>query len=438
MAFGGGTFTTKTKKLPGVYHNFVSSSRGTTVNAERGVVALPIALSWGVEGKVFTITAEDFQKNSLAILGYDATAVELMPFREIFKKSQKIHVYNLATGGTKAKDSSFEATQPGSRGNALKYVVEQNVDDENKVDITLYLGTTVVNKQTVTDGSMTTEYVNNEYVTWVGTDSAPDLTAGTALTGGTNGTVDNAAYQAALNAFEPYSFNSLVCPPNAPETVRDLYAEYTKRMRDKVGAKFQLACHKTGVTTNIYDYEGVVVCGNDCAESVYWLAGALAGCAINQSLSNTKYDGELTIPCTETQAELELSIDKGVFMFHKVEDEVHVLTDINTFVTFTDEKGRIFSKNQAIRVMDYRAITIATIFNKYHNGKTKNIPVGRNLFWNDLVTAARAMEEMQAIETYDTSTLTIAEGDEVEAVEVTEAITIAFAMEKLYITTQVA
>ena len=38
---------------------------------------------------------------------------------------------------------------------------------------------------------------------------------------------------------------------------------------------------------------------------VYWVAGAEAGCAVNKSLTNFKYDGELTINTDYTQAELE-------------------------------------------------------------------------------------------------------------------------------------
>ncbi|MFN1915589.1 hypothetical protein ACK2IE_21710 [Clostridioides difficile] len=35
---------------------------------------------------------------------------------------------------------------------------------------------------------------------------------------------------------------------------------------------------------------------------------------------------------------LEEALKTGKFIFHKVGDEVHVLEDINTFVSFTDDK----------------------------------------------------------------------------------------------------
>ena len=77
MALGGGTFTTQNKILPGSYINFVSVTSANPTLSDRGMVAMPLELNWGEDNKVFTVTQEDFQKNSLKIFGYEYTADEL-------------------------------------------------------------------------------------------------------------------------------------------------------------------------------------------------------------------------------------------------------------------------------------------------------------------------------------------------------------------------
>lgn len=431
MALGGGTFTTQNKVLPGAYVNVVSASRASATLGERGVVAMPIALTWGNSGEVITVTAEEFIKNSMKIFGYSYDAAEMEALREVFKHAQKVHVYNLATGGEKAAALTnghpylAAAKKAGSRGNDLKLVMQKNIDDESMYDVTLYMGTSVVFSQTVSES---TELKENEFVTW-NVYGELHVTAGIPFTGGTNGTVDTVAYQEALNALESYNFNVLTCPT---VDAIDLYIAFTKRMRDNVGVKFQTVIP---AVTNA-DYEGVVQVPAE-QQVTAWVAGALAGCAINKSCTNMLYDGEKTITCNRTQSELETCIQDGVFVFHKVEDEVRVLMDINSFVSVTDEKNDLFCNNQTIRVIDERSNTAASIFNTKYLGKVQNDASGRVSFWGDLVTHAKQMESMRAIETYDTESLTVEQGEKKGSVVTNEALTIIGTMEKLYLTSKI-
>lgn len=47
MALGGGEFITQNKILPGSYINFVAASRATAILSDRGIVAMPLVMSWG-------------------------------------------------------------------------------------------------------------------------------------------------------------------------------------------------------------------------------------------------------------------------------------------------------------------------------------------------------------------------------------------------------
>ena len=424
MALGGGTFTSQNKVLPGAYYNVISAARASSSLGERGVVALPIALQWGKEG-VTTVTAEDFQKDSLALFGYAYDAAELAPIRDVFKNAQKIHVYNLAgTSATAASCNYGTVKKAGSRGNSLKLVIQKNIDDDSLFDVTLYFDNTIVFEQTA---ATVADLSENDFVTW--SSQALAVTAALPFTGGKDGTVDATAYQKAIDAFETYNFNVLIAPADAI----DLYVAFTKRMRDQVGVKFQTVIPEV---TNP-DYYGIVQLPEEQAAAVYWVGGALAGCAINKSNTNKLYDGEGEVTCNHTQTELEECIKSGVFVLHKVEDEIRVLTDINSFVSFTQDTNDLFASNQTIRVVDQCANDDARAFNKYFLGKVQNDQSGRVTFWNDIVTRRKEMADMRAIEAYDTDLLTVDAGKGKGDVVVSNAITIIGTMEKLYMTTEI-
>ena len=78
MALGGGTFTSQNKELPGAYINFVSAASASAALSDRGIATMPLELDWGVEGEVFEVTNEDFQKNSLKLFGMPLTVLRCL------------------------------------------------------------------------------------------------------------------------------------------------------------------------------------------------------------------------------------------------------------------------------------------------------------------------------------------------------------------------
>lgn len=436
MALGGGTWVTQNKIMPGSYINIVSADKNTSTLGERGIVALPIALDWGTSTNVLTITQKEFQRYSMKILGFDYMNDKLMPFREVFKHATKVLVYNIAQGGKKATCTYATAKGEGTRGNDLKIVIATNIDDETKFDVITYLGTVVVDEQTVTAMA---DLVENDYVTWE-TNATLEATAGVSLTGGASCTSEQqtANIQKALDEFEAYQFTVLHAPHAGDASTNALCSEYTKRRRDQDGVKFQTVISNAAKIA--YDYEGVVSVetlgkfnGTDEHMS-YWVAGAVAGCAVNKSCTNMTYDGELEAVVKTKQLELEELILAGFFAFHRVDDEIRVLSDINSLVTVTKEKGKDFKKNQIIRVIDERANFVARCYNNDFLGKVQNDKAGRVSFWNALETHARELEQIRAIQNYDSGELIVEAGDDKDVVVVNEALEPTVAMEKLYMT----
>lgn len=437
MALGGGTFVTQNKRLPGSYINVISKSRASAAMSDRGIAAMPLAMDWGVEGAVFTVTNGEFQKDSLKLFGYPYTAPELAPMRDFFMGIKTAHLYRL-NGGVKAENTYCVAKYSGKRGNALKTVVEAN---ENSTEAApLFDVTTIIDDVTVdiqTGISKMADLKDNDYVTFKST-ATLTLTAGTPLTGGTSAEVTNANYQSALDKLEPYSYNSLGCASTDP-TVKSLFANFTRRMRDEVGAKFQCVLFRY----NTADYEGVISVENGLVSdknspmAVYWLTGAEAGCAVNKDLTNHTYTGEFDLDVDYTQADLEAALAAGKLMFHRVGDEVRVLKDINTFTSFTDDKSEDLSLNQVMRVLDQDANDMATLFNDKYNGNVPNDAAGRISLWNDIVTYHMEYQKIRAIENFNSDDVKVEKGQKKTAVVVDLPIEPTAAMNTMYMTIQV-
>ena len=436
MALGGGTFLTQNKILPGSYINFVSKAKASATLSDRGYCAMGLVLDWGLDDTIFEVTKADFQKYSLKLFGYDYSAPQLKNLRDLFLNVKTLFAYRLNSGGVKATNTYATAKCSGVRGNSLKVVIKNNVDEEEKFDVYLYIDdTNLLDLQTVSEAS---ELVDNDFVTWK-TEAELSETAGEPLTTGSNGTANGGSHQKFIDKAESYSFNVLACN-STDDTIKGLYISYTKRMRDEIGAKFQTVIHNKEA-----DYEGIINvvneienCGDFALSSlVFWVAGACASCNVNQSLLNKKYDGEFNIKAEYTQSELENFIKEGKFVFHNVGKDIRVLSDINSLVTVSDTKGDLFKENQTVRVCDQIANDIANIFNTRYIGVVQNDKAGRVSLWNDIVKHHQQLELIRAIENFSPEDVIVEQGDTKKSVVVYDKVTIINAMAQLYMSVEI-
>jgi len=446
MALGGGTFTVQNKVLPGAYVNFFSVASASAAVSDRGIATVPLTLDWGRDHEVIAVTNEEFQKQSRKIFGHDYTDQEMKGLRDLFLGAKTLFTYRLNSGGDKASNEYAVAACSGTRGNDLKISIQQNVDEAGAWDVITWLGTDRVDTQTVTEAA---QLVPNDFVSFKA-DITFAVVAGAALSGGTNGTATNAAYQAYLDKIESYRFNTMGVV-TTDDTVKSLFAAYNKRMRDELGIKFQLVLYDY----TLPDYMGVISVKNKCldgvgkdsdgkmahpdeAAAVYWTVGAQAGCAVNASVQNRMYNGEYEIAVDYTQSELIAAIKAGEFVFHRVNSDIRVLEDINTMVTVTDTVGTVFKDNQTIRVIDELANQDAQVFNEKYLGKVPNDEAGRSALWSDLVKIRQELQTIRAIENFNEMDVSISQGDTKKSVVVENAITVVNAMSKLYMTTTIA
>jgi hypothetical protein len=434
MALGGGTFVTQNKDLPGAYINFISAASANAALSERGIATMPLELDWGVDGEVFEVTNGDFQKNSMKIFGYEYTNDKLKGLRDLFLNTKTLYAYKLTSGGAKAANDFATALYTGVRGNDIKIVIQANADDETLFDVKTVVGTTTVDEQTVAKAA---DLVANDFVTWK--DAALAVTAATPLSGGSNGTVDGAAYQAYLDKIESYTYNTMGVVVT-DDTTKTLFTSFVKRLRDEMGIKFQLVVYGKAA-----DYYGVINVKNKVTDEgwneaslVYWVTGVSAGCEVNKSNQNKVYDGEFTVDTNYTQNQLIAAIKAGEFTLHKVGSDVRVLEDINSMVTTSDTQGDIFKDNQTIRVIDQIANDIAVLFNTKYLGVVPNDNAGRTSLWSDIVKHHQQLNDIRAIEDFADSDVSVAQGNTKKSVVVTDVVTVVNAMGKLYMTVTVA
>lgn len=434
MALGGGTFVAQSKVLPGAYINFVSLAAASATLSDRGIATMPLVLDWGMEDAVFEVTNADFQKNSMKIFGYPYDHEKLKGLRDLFKNIVTLYAYRLNGGGAKASNTYATAKCGGVRGNDLKIVIQKNVDDESMFDVKTVMDATVVDTQTVASAAA---LVANDFVTWKSAELS--ITAGVPLEGGADATVDGSAHQTYLDKIESYSFNAIGVD-TTEESIKGLYENFCKRLRDEVGAKFQAVIYNKAA-----DHEGVINVKNKITDAgwnesalVYWVTGIAAGCAVNKSNMNKIYDGEFTVDVNYTQTQLIKAIQAGEFVLHKVGSDVRVLEDINSLVTTSDTKSDIFKDNQTIRVIDQIANDIAVLFNTKYLGVVPNDAAGRISLWADIVKHHEQMQTIRAIEDFSDKDVTVSQGNTKKAVVVNDAVTVVNAMAKLYMTVTVA
>ena len=433
MALGGGTFLVQNKVLPGAYINTVSMASASANLSDRGYAALPLEMDWGPQGKIFTVEQSDFLNSSQKIFGYSYTADALRPMREIFCHAKTVYFFRLGTGGVKADCTFGTARYPGTRGNALRVVITASENSEREhplYDVETFLDTRKV--ETQKGISTAAELVDNDFIVWK--DGAVlALTASTPLTGGTNGTVSDGDHQTFLDQAESRAFNALGCT-STNDTVKKLYAAYTKRMRNDVGKKFQCV-----VFRSLADDEGVISLKNTVTDAgaapaalIPWAVGVAAGTAVNKSATNMVYDGEYAPDTNYTQTQLEAGIREGSLMIHDVDGTARVLSDINTFVSVTDEKTADFSSNQTVRVLDQIANDIALLFGKKYLGSVPNDGAGRISLWNDIVSHHQKLQSIRALEDFTPEDITVEKGETKKSVFVSDSVTPVNAMEQLY------
>ena len=423
----GGSFVSKDKVIPGVYINFVSTKATVQSVGQRGYMALPLALDYMPAG-VTAITASEFNANALRMFGKGSSDVTLQAVREAFMNAKVVLLVSSNAGGTMAASTSYTAKQAGVVGNAISVVVQNALPDGYIMSVR-FNGAEVERFRAATLPGFKTEVVSD----YIKIKEAVTLAVGTeTLTGAVAGSETVSSYTAALSALESEYWNTLACV-SSTATVTALVEAYIRRLRDEQGKKVTAVLHDYSC-----DYEGIVVLNAlNKKELVPWCAGALSAAPLNRSLTNTPVDGEILETRRFTYAEMQTAITSGLFTLVPQGSTVRVLKDINSLKTFSENKGKQFSNNQVVRIIDQIGNDILSVISDSFIGVIPNDEEGRAALWNIVVTMLNDLQSARAIQNFESSSVNIAQGESADSVIINCAVQPVGAVEVIYMTVNV-
>lgn len=439
----GGTFLSQNKVRPGAYINFKGVTQPVSSLGTRGVMTMPVPMSWGAQ--ITELLSTDLvDGKSLEKIGYVGTDEEAQIYREALKNAYKAIIFRLDTGGVKAKATiaplTATAKYAGVVGNDISVAIVAN---GSKFDVITYFKGAPKDVQTV---STVADLVDNAWVDFSGS-GAIVANAGVPLTTGTNGTVSDATYATYLNLIKSYKWNTMAIPQDA-STVNASVISFIKNQRDVLGKKVQAVLYNADA-----DHEGIISVAQGYLTNsetvspttfVAYVAGLTAGANVNESNTYHVIEGAVSIvyPVGVTpygEEEIIAALKAGKFVLSTRQDgAVVVEQDINTLHTFTNDKGYPFSKNRVIRVLDEVANKVSGIFENGYIGKVTNDEDGRNVFKSELIQYFQELASVGAIKEFDgTADIDVQHGNAIDAIVVNVAIQPMDSMEKLYMTVMV-
>lgn len=478
----GGTWKMQNKVRAGVYINVKSDGKpALATSLGRLLMFQNKPLGWGKNGIIELTATSDFT----ALTGHKNTDEVLAPVHEALKNAETVLLLNDFTGGAKATGTksgvyTVNAKYAGEQGNniSVSFVPSPLADGANTQDVTV---TTIFGTKQVDQVKITLPKANTDAIAKAGLTKEEqleihndyvDITFGTpaevtselaakgeyplysaifngltqsatnvTLTGGANGTnhvaddmndyLENEFYAVATTAGWEESSN-----------IHKLLAEEIKILRENVGIKVRAVIPNT---TNVaYNYEGVstvlngyvlndgTVISPNIATARF--AGMSASATPDQALTYAQLDDAVEAsPKLNNDKTIE-ALNAGQIVFTtRAGQRVVVEQDINSLTKFTDAKSKDFSKNRIIRTLDEICTNTTQTFETSFLGKVSNNEYGRDLFKANRVSYLSGLESQNMIRDFDPSDLSLAQGNDKDAVLMDLYVTPVDSMEKLYV-----
>lgn len=427
----GGTWKRQDKKRAGAYIDVVSNGSNLQTASIVGVVTIPLAINFGPENKVVTLTND----MTLTEFGYTTDDEQMLLVREALKRASKVLAFRVGTGekATKTEGTlTITAKYTGSRGNDITVVSKAMVDVADTFNVQTFLGGTLVDTQSVTKYD---DLVENEFVTFSGSGTAQAFT--TRLADGSDTQAQIADYKKYFEAIRLYDFNTMALAVT-DTTIKSAAASFINRLREDEGDKRQLVVAKHTVDDEavINVKNGVVLSDGTKItpeQATAWVAGASAAAGIDKSLTYDSYDGAVDVTERYLNSEIEAALDNGEFIFVEKRGKVIVEQDINSLHTFSAEKDKSFSKNRVLRVLDDIANNTKRAFEDYFIGKVDNNVDGRELFKANRITYLNELQVAGAIQNFKADDVVVEPGIEKDSIIMNFNVQPVDALEKLYL-----
>ena len=441
----GGTFISQNKIRPGAYLNFKSVETPTSKVGSRGIVTFATNLNWGAEGELIDVySSELISGDSLAKVGFTSMDTDAKLLNLALSNAHLAKIYRLNKGGVKASKTIGELTvtakYAGTFGNKIAILIKAT--DTSVFEVSIYADGYLVDTQ---KAATVGELKDNDYVVFSGTSTAA-LTAisSTLLENGTNGDVSNVStnYTEYFKLLKTAQWQTLAIVQDSA-SVSGTAISFIKQMREDEGKYVQLVL----ANSETADYEGIInnvssiKMGDETItadEFNAYVAGITAGASVIESNTGKVVDGATSIIDPLTNDEIIAGLQAGKFILSLNQDgKVKVEKDINSLHTFTTEKTYTFSKNRVIRTLDEIGTSICSLWETTYLGKVSNNDAGRMLFKSSIINYLTELQNIGAIQNFDSDAVEVVAGNDIDSVVATIAVKPVDSMEILYMTVNI-
>lgn len=326
----------------------------------------------------------------------------------------------------------------GERGNLLQ-VSFQNVESKNIFSVYWQNESAPIEQFEIKDG--TTSGYTGKYVTVKSgsTTLSAMLFDKRNLEGGSDGTTpDTAIYDAFFTALKTIAFDVLIYD-GKDATLKSTFASFVKDQSNEEGKRCQCV-----LSEYVADNECIISCASQSVtldtgavlkpeQLTWWVGGASAGANVNESLTYSCYPGAVDIEPKLTRSEQEAQIEGGNFALISQFDKIQVLTDINSFTTFSVEKGKAFRKNRVVRTVFGLCNDIYKTFALYYIGAVHNDEEGRKALKAEILNLMLKYQGNRALQNVVVDDVTVNKGVDSDAVVIEINCQPVDSIEKIYI-----
>lgn len=332
-----------------------------------------------------------------------------------------------------------EAVVAGEDGNRISVEIGDTHAGSSQRDLIVYVDN-IEKARTSFSGGASNAQVSNEYVVVNKTGNADWTTVEkTQLSGGSGGTTPDASiYDAFFTALKTIAFDVLIYD-GKDATLKSTFASFVKDQSNEEGKRCQCV-----LSEYVADNECIISCASQSVtldtgavlkpeELTWWVGGASAGANVNESLTYSCYPGAVDIEPKLTRSEQEAQIEGGNFALISQFDKIQVLTDINSFTTFSVEKGKAFRKNRVVRTVFGLCNDIYKTFALYYIGAVHNDEEGRKALKAEILNLMMKYQGNRALQNVVVDDVTVNKGVDSDAVVIEINCQPVDSIEKIYI-----
>ena len=360
------------KIRPGVYRRYENAGKNGLPGAIYGVFAIPVHADFGPLETV-SVFEPDQIGDLKQLYGTGGTVDAALALFD--GGATKVHVYRLGTGGANgsvaisASDTTLVTLQTKYPTTIpFKVTIKDKLGETGVKQLLLYNGTELVETIEFTSGTSDSkdlvEAINANSIYLNATKSAdgevPNI-SGTPLTDGDGPTVDTESYSAALTAFEPFKWNTLVLD-TVDTDVHALVQAYIDRIFNEGALGVCILGEPTTVNFTdrcahaaAFNDEKIIYLGSgyedadgnkvDGYYSIAKQAGIIGSLESNTSATHTVVPGAVNTLEALKNSQYETAIKSGMLLLSP-NDEGQVWFDsgINTLITLGEEQDEGWKK----------------------------------------------------------------------------------------------